>query len=195
MWKVLYLIPWFTEQIHEERYHNLINVLKSKDIKIVPILIDRKYKTMSDYVYQAISQINKHKSWDIVSILWFSFGAVISYIISSQTDIIDTQYLCSLSPYFQEDLDHIPQRRKRFMGKKRIQDFQSISSSLLAKNISAHTYLLYWTQEHPAVATTSIRISNDLQNHNIIAIPWGKHDISQAVYHSTIETLLSQTLS
>ncbi len=193
MWKVIYLIPWFTEQITDDRYNFLVEFLKNQKTQTIPIIIDWKYKVMSDYVQECKSQMNRHTEHDTVYTLWFSFGAVISYIVSAHTNFISTQYLCSLSPYFQEDLDSIPERRKKIIGKNRIHDFQSLSSSRLAKNIFAQTYLLYWKKEPNAVEVTSKRVSKEIKKSNIISIPWAKHDISQDVYSKQIELLLSKS--
>lgn len=192
MSKVLYLIPWFWEQIYEENYQFLIDFFQEKNLKVIPITITRKNKIMTEYVKECREQMNQHDETDIVHTLWFSFGAVISFIISSQTEIIDIQYLCSLSPWFKEDLDNIKKRWKKYMGKRRMADLKSISCDDLSKDIKCKTYILYGTEEWVSVKYRAENAHKRIKHSTLISIPWAKHDISQDVYMSQIEALLSE---
>ena len=193
MWKIIYLIPWFWEQIYEENYQFLVSFLKKKDITVIPISIRRKNRTMSDYVQECIKQINKHTIDDTIYTLWFSFGAVISFIISSKTNIIYTQYLCSLSPWFKEDLSTIKKRWKKYMGIRRMLDFKWISCDDLCKNIKCKTYVLYGTEEWLNIKNRAENVNKIIKNSTLISIPWAKHDISQDIYRNHIELLLSKS--
>ena len=85
MEKVFYILPGFTEDEHSRlAYKEISNILSEKGIENKIIKITWKHKVMSDYVNEALSQIDMSKE---IYLIGFSYGAFISFIISTKINI------------------------------------------------------------------------------------------------------------
>lgn len=189
MSKILYLIPGFGEDTKLEKYSEVKNIFKKQKFKIIPIKITWKYKTMSDYVREFLKQYKQHSNSDDVYILGFSYGAIISIIVSTQVHL-KAQFVCSLSPFFKEDLPTIKERRKRYIGLKRLSDFESLSFNQLAKNITCKTYIFAGTKEWPEVEKRAKNASKLIKNNELFMIDGAKHDIWQKVYLELLQKVI-----
>lgn len=189
MTKVLYMIPWFQQKTTLPMYKQLVAFLQKEWFKVIPVTINRKYKVMSDYTKEFLSQYNKHSTKDDVYIWWFSFGAMIAYITSPETKP-KAQFLCSLSPYFQEDLPGIRDRRKKALGIKRVHDFDRISFDQIAKKVKCKTYLFAWSLEVPELHKRAKAAKQKVHNSELHIISGGKHDISQDVYVNKVKEVM-----
>jgi alpha-beta hydrolase superfamily lysophospholipase len=82
MQKIVYIIPGFLESLKDKRYERLVKVFKQKEFKVIPVHIDWKYRTMSDYLKQFIKIYNENEVENKVSEVYFfgfSFGAYIAF--------------------------------------------------------------------------------------------------------------------
>ena len=98
--KTLYVIPWYKHNIKTSWYSEIINSARGKWIKVIFMNISWKYRVMSDYINQAERLIKDTKN---TGVLWFSFWAMIALRLSQKYKF-NKVFLCSLSPYFSEDL-------------------------------------------------------------------------------------------
>ncbi len=187
--KIAFIIPGFTEDSKEKKYQDIARMFQKRGIKPIIVGIDWKRKVMSDYVAQFLKEAEKCDAKEIY-ILGFSFGAVISFI-SSQKINPKTQILCSLSPYFKEDLPHIRARWKNFMGKKRIADFEcNFSAKKIAKSTKCKTYLLAGTEEGIEVERRFKATGKEIKNCESIKVHGSKHDISNPEYLNEISKII-----
>lgn len=145
MSKAFFIIPGLTHQANEPQYRWLKNHVASMGYqpKLVPITWKRR--TMSDYVQEFQTYFDEHRLEEN-HVLGFSFGAMIAFISAPKTRP-EQLYLCSLSPYFSEDLPGLVQKEKRYMGKRRLQDFKHHRSHEIAKNIDCTTVIFCGEQE------------------------------------------------
>jgi len=190
MSKVVYIIPGFTENTNLKRYHKIIKFFKSIGYKTIFVKITWKHKTMSDYVKEFLKQYNQHSKNDEVYLLGFSFGAMIAFI-ASHIEKPKAQFLCSLSPFFSEDIPIIKEWWKKSIGKKRVLDFKSISFNKISKKISCETYIFAGTKEGPEIEKRARSADKQIKNSKLFMIDRAKHDISQNEY---IEKLKEEIL-
>lgn len=154
--------------------------------KVVDVNITWNRKTMSDYVNQFISQVDQ--SEEEIHTIGYSFGAVISFIASSKIKI-KSQILCSLSPYFAEDLPGLKTSWKTWMGKKRLEDFESLKASEIAKKVSCKTVIMAGNKEGVEIEKRLMATSTDLKIKPHI-LDGCKHDAEQKEYKEFLEKFI-----
>jgi len=190
MSKILYLIPGFTESAKEERYSEITLFFKQKKFKIVPVEIRWKHRLMSDYVKEFFGQFTHHSVKDDIYLFGFSYGAMISYIVSAETEI-KSQFLCSLSPFFSEDLSKTRSWWKKLTGKKRLKEFENLKFNNLAQKVKCKTYLFAGTKEGPEVINRAKIANKKIHNSQLNFVDGGRHDVSQKIYIKKIKEILT----
>jgi len=189
MSKVVYVIPGFTEKVNLKGYQQAIKSFKSKNFKVIPIKISWKYNVMSDYVDQFFCQLS-HKKSDDVYLFGFSFGAMIAFISAVKLKP-KMLFLCSLSPYFMEDLMFLRTTLKKYVGKKRINDLKMFSFDKLAKDIRCKTLLIIGENEYKLVHNRVLDAHKKINKSRIIIINNAKHNISQKEYMNKVHEIIS----
>ena len=186
---ILYIIPGWNESTSQSEYQELKSHFTSREFIVVEISITWKKRVMSQYVEEFLSQCS-HSSEDRVSLLGFSFGAMIAFI-SSQYISYTHMYLCSLSPFFKEDLNIIPKSWKTTLGKKRIEDFKTISFNEVIKHWYApfKIYLFYGEKEHPLLIRRVKDAYEKIKYSQLISIPNCKHELSNNTYLENIKNV------
>lgn len=104
---------------------------------------------MSDYVKQFRKQLY-HAKDEEVYLFGFSFGAMVAFIASAEINP-KLQLLCSLSPYFKEDLPHLKKSWKNYFGKKRMADMKTFSFNEFSRKTQCRTILVAGTKEGAAL--------------------------------------------
>lgn len=133
----LLIIPGFGESTDEFPYQFLSKKYKKKFNVIMhnPIW---KYRTASDWLRGLQGIIN---SIDVpnTTVVSFSFGAYIT-LIASEIYPFHKVILCSVSPFFREQLSHLPKPAEVFLGKRRFADF---STHKIPKTIISPSVFLF----------------------------------------------------
>ncbi len=187
--KIVYIIPGFTEKVNLKGYQQIIKFFKSKNFKVIPIKISWQYKVMSNYVDEFFSQLS-HQQNDEVYLFGFSFGAIIAFIsaVRIKPKIL---LLCSLSPYFNEDLKSLKKSWKNRIGKKRMEDLKKFSFNKLVKNINCKTILVAGKNEGKELDTRVNDAHNKIKKSELIIIDGAKHEISQKEYIDKLHKIIS----
>lgn len=182
------IIPGFTHKPTDKCYRWLIAFLKSAGFDVQLIHIDWQYKVMSDYVEQFLLQYQKNKA-EQNYVLGFSFGAMIAFISANQV-VPDRLFLCSLSPYFKEDLNGTTKFVKRFMGKRRMADFEKYSAAKIAKNINVPTIIFCGEDEgdrYPTLLKRCQGVARSIPDAMLIIPPTAPHEIDYPSYIKAIK--------
>lgn len=191
MRKVAFIIPGFGYSPKREEYQSIGTLFQQKGIEPIYVEVDWKYSIISDNVADFVKLLKETKA-DYKYILGFSFGAVIAYLSATQ-EKVHTLILCSLSPYFSEDLTNIKDSWKKHTGKKRIEDFEKISNSKLAAKINSESYLLFGTKEGPEIETRAKNTYDSLKNKkHLISIDGVKHKLEDERYLKQVKQIISQ---
>jgi pimeloyl-ACP methyl ester carboxylesterase len=187
---VSFIIPGYKHSPYRKIYKDIIYEFEKKGIRTIPVNITWKYKTMSQWVEEFINIYNKNKT-DTNIFFGFSYGAMIAFLASLKVPV-DTLILCSLSPYFQEDLPKLPRYYKRTMGKRRFADFQNIKASNLTPQIKASTILLYGTKEFKDVQMRAKNTFNKLNTKKKLnPVEGSKHNIGNKQYLNEIRKVIN----
>jgi len=180
MKKLIYIIPGCGEFTKEKKYQRVGSFFKKKGYFVKYADIKWKYRTMSDYVREFEAKVLKDNPTNF-SILGFSFGAMIAFasVIKLKPKKL---FLCSLSPYFKEDVFKLKSWQKKAVGKKRIQDVENFSFKKLVKNINCKTFLFVGEKELTLVTERVKEANKKIRNSKLIIVPNTKHDFGNENY-------------
>lgn len=190
MAKIAYIIPGFAEKTTFKSYQHIIKFFKLRKFKVIPVKISWKYRVMSDYVKEFLSQVKQIKN-NRVCLFGFSFGAMIA-LISSLKIKPKMLFLCSLSPYFKEDIKYLKKSWKKIMGKRQISDLKNFSFNDLSKKIKCRTILVFGTKEGKETDRRIDDACKRIKNNELILIQNAKHKISQKEYINTLQEVISK---
>lgn len=183
--KTLILIPGFGGTTNGKPYQDIISYAKSKKYTIIPINPIWKYRTVSHWYEDAQNKIKGISPKDTV-LLGFSLGAYIALLLAQHTPF-HTTILCSLSPYFKEQLKDTPAIVKQILGKRRIQDFER--HSLRRDLVSKKNTILFGDKEWEYAKHEGEKYSHT-QKANFISVPDTEHELNQN-YLIAIKKILS----
>lgn len=168
--KAIFIIPGFKQLVTDKAYRKIAKILK--DEGYFPILVKIPWKNTTilentEYFLKEYRKVKLKKKY----ILGFSFGAMIAFIASTKVSSAGL-ILCSLSPFFKEDLP-----------------MYKISSFSLAKKIkSKQILMMYGSQEARSlirrVTDTFANISS--ANKFLISIYKTEHNIGTKRYLTKI---------
>ena len=187
--KIAYITPWFKTNPREAWFQVVWDFFESRWIKPVFVDIEWERKTMKDYVRQFKEKIISLD--DEIYVLWFSFWAMVACIAASELDI-EAIFLCSLSPFFSDDLPNIKKWWMSMNGKRRNEEFRNLSFDMLSSNINCKTYILAWDKEWPEImhrATEALRLIKWSELH---VIENTRHNINERRYLETLEYLINK---
>ena len=159
---------------------------KGFNAHFVPIHWDRK--VMSDYVVEFEEYYVKHKT-EKNYVLGFSFGAMIAFISAQQLQP-DRLYLCSLSPYFKEDLHTLKSYWRKFIGKNRVQDFKKVSAKQIATQVKIPITIFYGGAEakkYPQLKVRCEKTSKDIKNAKLVFVKDAPHQLNHPNYIEAIK--------
>lgn len=121
----IYIIPGLGESTRKRCYIKIVEFAKKSGFSVVPINIKWKLDMyMDDFIRQANKEIPNNIKNDYI--LGFSFGAYITAVLSKKKKAKGFIF-CSLSPYFKDDLNSIPDKSKKYFGKKMMNSFKKYS--------------------------------------------------------------------
>lgn len=181
--KKLYLIPGYKHHINTVWYQELIKKLQSIWYKVVCIKIKWRYRVMSDYITQAKNQIQA-SSEDVI--LGFSFGAMIALRVAEEQKCKKV-VLCSLSPYFSEDLTTASKYTLFRLGIRRWRDFsKNYSQECITNSLDNLFVIIYWTAETENLQRRNKQMKEMLSIQNVWLVDWVGHDIAHNDYQKMI---------
>lgn len=181
--KAIFIIPGYKHKPKNRAYKAIAKMLKSEGYDPIPITIPWKQTTISentDYFLKKYKKINTNKKY----ILGFSFGAMIAFIASTKVSSSGL-ILCSLSPYFKEDISKASNRMISSITTQRYQDFSKLHCATLAKKIKAKQILmLYGAKEEKSLIkrVTQAFYQISLRRKYLILIEETEHDIGDKRY-------------
>lgn len=189
MGKIVYIIPGFAEDINVKGYQEVIKSFKAQSFRVVPVEISWKYRVVSDYVDEFLGQVSHNKN-DEVCLFGFSFGAMIAFISAAEIDP-RILFLCSLSPFFKEDLENLPKYVKKDIGKKRLEDLGRYSFKELVEKIDCRTILVAGEKEPRDLLERVKNTHKKIKDSELFIINKARHNISQKEYWNELCEIIS----
>ena len=180
MKKLIYIIPGYSEFTKERKYQIVGSFFKKKGYSVKYVDINWKYKTMSDYVKEFEEKVSKDNTTNF-SVLGFSFGAMIAFISATHINFKNL-YLCSLSPYFKEDVSKLKDSWKKAIGKRKLKDVNNFSFNKIVKSIKCKSLLFVGEKEHLLVLNRVKETHKKIRNSSLIIVPNAKHEMGYKNY-------------
>lgn len=168
--KTIFIIPGYRHLPTNKAYKEIVKLLKKEGY--YPIVVNLSWKSTNflqntEIFLKKYKKINRKKKY----ILGFSFGAMVGFLASTKVDVSGV-ILCSLSPYFKEDLKS-----------------SSLQSKILAKRIKARQVLmLYGSKEEWSLRKRVNETFDHIKHTNkyLFSIKSAEHNIGDKRYLQTI---------
>lgn len=140
--KSIFIIPGYRQTPQQKAYQAIAVILAQNGYEPIPVTIPWKNTTISENTecfLKAYRKVRTKKKY----ILGFSFGAMIAFLASTKVDV-DGLILCSLSPYFNEDLPKVKKHALSPIQADRYEDFSNLHCGTLAKQLKAKQVLMVY---------------------------------------------------
>lgn len=192
MKKVVYVIPGYGGTCSKNRgYKKLANVFQQYGIEPIGIDINwgkKRKERLSDYTRQFL-KIYKKKRGVKTYVLGFSFGATIAFL-SAQKSKPDCLILCSLSPYFKEDLQFLkPSWLKWWKDNFEKSDYSVVET---ARKIKSKTFLVVEGKDNRECLRTARGVKNNLRGSSLFIAKGAGHNIGHENYLKIITKIASK---
>lgn len=192
--KYVFIIPGFRQSIGQKGYSYLRQNLKKEGYIVVPIRVPWKGSTITDnttYFLEKFSEkIEKYKiSSKNIYFLGFSYGALIAFLAATKIHVAGL-ILCSLSPFFKEDLPKILPKNSSSLQLKRLTAFANLHGKKLAKKIKAKSVMMLYgaNESKPLIArvTKTFKQIPSIDKY-LFSIQNTQHNIADKKYVSAIQ--------
>lgn len=184
--KSVFIIPGFRHKPTHKPYRMVAKLLKKEGYVPFLMKIPWKQTTISEnteYFLKEYKKIRRKKKY----ILGFSFGAMIALVASTKVRVAGL-ILCSLSPYFKEDLI---KNKKNWMDKYS-HDFLRLSARTLARKVKTNQILmLYGAKEAKSLIARVKETFKHIESNEKHLFPVKKadHNIGDTRYLGTIHQI------
>lgn len=192
--KAVFIIPGFRQKPTNRAYKEIKRILKSEGY--FPILVNVPWKgsTISEntkFFLKVYKKIKARKKY----VFGFSYGAMIAFIASTKVGASGL-ILCSLSPYFKEDISKMRKKVSSLFA-RRYQNFSKLHCESLAKKIKAKKiFMLYGTKEARSLIRRTKDAFGQISSYQKYLIPILKtdHEIGSRRYLTTIHQAARELL-
>jgi len=179
----IYLIPGYKHTLETPGYRKLILSLEKLWYNVEFIPISWKYHVMSEYIQEANNKIRTSPN-DVI--LGFSFGAMIALNLAERHSFRQV-VLCSLSPYFSEDIPKLPLKYKLYLGVRRWTDFIKHHSEVNVRNPLLNQYtFIYGSAETSRLQQRNKKMIEKLRVDTYDIVEWVGHDVGDPRYQEVI---------
>lgn len=178
--KLIYVIPGFRHQPKQKAYKEIAKILKTEGYQPILVPVSWRQSTISENTEKFLKVYKKIKTRKKY-ILGFSFGAMIALLASTKVNAAGL-ILCSLSPYFQEDIKRV---KKSSVSQMMKDDFSTLHCGTLVKQIKAkQIHMLYGAKETKSLINRVINTFDQmlLADKYLISIKLAEHDIGDKRY-------------
>ncbi len=192
--RAIFIIPGFAQRPTNKAYKEVAKILKSEGYFPILVAIPWKNSTISQNTEHFLKIYKKTKARKKY-ILGFSYGAMIAFIAATKVNPSGI-ILCSLSPYFKEDMPKTNKNLSLLMT-ARYEDFSKLHCGTLAKKIkTGRILMLYGAQETKVLIKRVTDAFGQIpaQKKHLIPILKAEHEIGDKRYLNTIHYAVSKLL-
>lgn len=122
MKKKLYIVPGFGGHASDKYYQQVRKYAQENGYTVIPVPIQWRWTTIDRWIKDFEEVVDK-KTVEQSVVLGFSLGALVAVLVSTKFSF-KKMIICSLSPYFQEDLPKLPILAHEALGKRRMNAFR-----------------------------------------------------------------------
>jgi len=192
MKEIAYIIPGYCESHTRQRgYNKIAKFFEAQGIEPIHVEIAWKRKSperFSDYAEEFLKVYKKPKGAKVY-VLGFSYGATIAFLTAPKTKP-DALILCSLSPYFEEDLKDLKANWVRWFRKNFTESDYSFQK--LAPKVKSRTYLIVGDKEDKACLVRAKGARKGIVDSSLSVAEGAEHKIGQKEYLAAVERAISR---
>lgn len=191
----IFIIPGFRQKPTQKVYKQLSSLLKTRGFTPIVVPVDWRQKTISEnseYFLKMYKKIPSSRKY----VLGFSYGAMIAFVSATKLPV-QGLILCSLSPYFKEDLDNLSRSEYSTLPELYYQDFSKLQFNTLSKKIKAKKlFMIFGMKEELPLIIRSIDTFHTIsaESKYLIAIRNTYHNISDKKYLRAISYISHEIL-
>lgn len=180
--KVVFIIPGYRHRSKSRPYKQVAEILEALGYSAVPVDIEWHKTTISENTEKFL-KIYKETAACKKYILGFSLGAMIAFLAATKVEVAGL-ILCSLSPYFSEDLPKIgsnwtPSTLAQY------QDFATLNCGTLAKKLKTQQVLMLYGEDEAKSLVKRVYDAFEkieLPKKYLVPITGVQHDIGDSKY-------------
>lgn len=191
--KTIFIIPGFRHVPTNKAYTEIVKMLKKEGYSPIVVTIPWKHSTISQNTAFFLKKYKKIQTKEKY-ILGFSFGAMIAFLASTKV-AVDGLILCSLSPYFKEDVLKMNKDVHASLTMERYADFSTLHSGRLTKQLKAKQVLLLYGQKEAKSLINRVNETYDQipSTHKYLMPIWEtEHNIGDKRYLEKIHQIARQ---
>ncbi len=185
--KTVLFVPGYRESLKSRHYDTLFRAIKKWGYKVKFIPINWTRTVIDHWTNELKQQYIKHDPATTI-LAGFSFGAMIALTVAAERNPSEL-WLCSLSPYFAEDLNCLTKSWLTFVGKRRAQAFSRVRFSQKVKLIQCKTFLFVGDLEaikYPLLFARAKKAHKAIRQSRLISVPDCGHDVTHPNYIASI---------
>ncbi len=186
--KTVFIVAGFKHSPSEPQYTWMKQYFAARGFLVKAPDVHWNNRTLTDWV-QSFSEYYQANKTAENHVIGFSYGAMIAMV--SAVDLQpDRLYLCSLSPYFSEDLDVLKPSWVKMIGKRRMNDFGRHSAAKISAKITSKTTVFYGSAEgvtYPQLKVRCQEVARSISKANIAVALGAPHQIDFASYIDVIK--------
>lgn len=156
---------------------------------VIPVDISWRNKTATQFSLEFIDFYSRTKSSEENIVVGNSFGAVVA-LVSAATLKPDQIVLCSLSPFFAEDIRQSwpSKRMQQLLGARRLEDIGHYSIEDIAKELNKTNIkvsVLYGEKEHqssPKLVKRAKDIAEKIERATLVEVEAAPHSLKSPEY-------------
>ena len=190
MKKVAYIIPGYDKShLRQRGYNKVAKFFEEQGVEVIHVDIKWEYKNVkkfSDYGEQFLSVYKKPKEAEVY-ILGFSYGATVAFLTANKTKP-KALILCSLSPYFEEDLPGLKPAWVKWFRKNFTESDYSFTK--LAPRVKSKTHLIVGDNEGKECMTRAKDAAKKLLDSHLAIAKNAEHKIGQKEYLETVRKVI-----
>lgn len=193
--KTIFIVPGYKHTPAQKAYRELAKRLKQEGYAPILVRIPWRRTTISENTEIFLKEFKKLKGKQKY-ILGFSYGAMIAFLASTKVRVSGL-VLCSLSPYFQEDMKGMHSNSVSTIMKQRLDDFKQLRCGRLAKHVKTKQVLLFYGADESKSLIRRVESAYKqikTKEKYLIQIQKVDHDISDKKYLSTVHHMTSALL-
>jgi predicted alpha/beta hydrolase family esterase len=179
----LLIIPGFGEATSEHPYRGLVKKYSSA-YNVITFTPHWDYSVASKWLHELDIKLSKIKTENTI-VVAFSLGAYIT-LLAAQSYHFKQVILCSLSPFYKEQLHMLPDSAKTFLGKRRVKDFYTHQ---IPQQVKKGSYVFLFGSEDWVVGIQESKKLAKKYNGTFSLIADTPHELT-AKYLSVIDSIL-----
>ncbi len=182
--KTVLFVPGFMEDYASRDYETLLADIESKGYRAQFVSIAWRRTVIDDWVGELHEVYGTHNPKHTV-LAGFSFGALVALLAASQRQPA-ALWLCSLSPFFAEDMPDLKVAWMHDIGERRAARFRKLSFSAIVPKVGCPILLAGGANEVPPVAKRRNQAAEAWPHAVSCVAPDCAHDVTNPHYRQTL---------